>query len=122
MPGMADPYTAQGTEETLSEVVARYEKKGYTAQFSARAEGFVHCHKCGEETAAEQVPLRALHRFEGVSDPDDEAVVAALECPACGAWGTFVATYGPEASPEEQDVMGRFMVDEREHSNIQTGT
>jgi hypothetical protein len=35
-----------------------------------------------------------VFRFEGASDPDDEAMVLGLCCSACGARGVFVSAYG----------------------------
>jgi hypothetical protein len=106
--------------ETMTAILARYGQEGYETQFSSRPGGMVHCHACGEEEPAEQVPLEALHRCEGQSDPDDMAVVAALSCPACGANGTLVAGYGPTASPEDGEVLANLM-DDREHSDITPG-
>ena len=66
------------------------------------------------------VPMEALHRLEGASDPEDEAVVAALECPACGAWGTIVLSYGPQSSAEDAAVLAN-LIDDRRHSVIEPG-
>ena len=46
-----------------------------------------------------------MTRLEGASDPADQLIVVPLACPVCGARGTFVAHYGPEASLEEADVL-----------------
>lgn len=110
----------QGNEETLSQALARYEKSGFTAQFSARPGAMLLCHTCSEEEPADQVSLKGLHRFEGMSDPDEMAALAALECPGCGAWGTLVLAFGPSASPEDREVLMRFM-DDRRHSVIPAG-
>jgi len=56
-------------------------------------------------SAAEVVAVDALRRLEGASDPDDMIVVAAVSCPKCGAKGTLVLKYGPEATPEESEVL-----------------
>jgi len=44
-----------------------------------------------------------VYRFEGPSDPDEEAVVYALRCPRCGAQGALVSTYGAGADPALAD-------------------
>jgi hypothetical protein len=41
------------------------------------------------------------------------AVVAAIICPHCGQKGTLVMHYGPEATPEEDEVL-RDLEDRRE--------
>lgn len=108
------------SEESMTEVLDRYDTKGYDGSFSARLDGMVHCHSCQDDTPAAQVPLEALHRFEGTSDPQEENIVAALECPGCGALGTLVLPYGPNASPEEAEVLAT-LLDDRDHSGIEPG-
>ena len=44
-------------------------------------------------------------RFEGQSDPDDEAAAYALQCVHCGAKGILVTAYGPSSSAEEADIV-----------------
>ncbi len=107
-------------EEGVQSILGQYESQGFRSQFAARAGGMVHCFSCGDETPSDQVPLEALHRVEGVSDPDDEACVAAVECPACGVWGTLVLGYGTSASAEDSAVLANF-IDDRAHSRIQQG-
>ena len=43
--------------------------------------------------------VERVDRFEGASDPDDEAILLGLRCPECGALGTFTSGYGPSADP-----------------------
>lgn len=107
-------------EATLTEVLRQYETKGFTVRMTVRAGGIVRCHGCGQEEPAEQVPVEALHRFEGASDPEDMAALAAVECPACGEWGTLVLSYGPEGSAEDGEVLRRLM-DDRDHSVLRPG-
>jgi hypothetical protein len=96
-------YSSDGT--TLSAVLKEFEDAGYTGQFIARPDGMVKCVACGTEHAASSVELHELRRLEGASDPDDMVVVGALVCPGCGARGTIVLHYGPEATEEEDDVL-----------------
>jgi hypothetical protein len=44
-------------------------------------------------------------RYEGVSDPDDEAILLALRC-HCGRLGLYVAGFGPSASAADVAVLG----------------
>ncbi len=106
-----------GDATPLGEAVARFEAEGFTGQFGAREGGQVICFSCHTESPAERVELVGLIRAEGASDPDDMVAIAALVCPHCGAKGTVVLKFGPEASPEEDDVLER-LSDER----VATGT
>lgn len=94
------PYT-----ETIARVVDRLTKEGYSEQFRAEAEGLRAVH--GGTYAPEEVVVEKMARFEGISDPDDEAVVFAVRAPD-GTRGTFTCTYGPEEEDDiEQSVLRR---------------
>jgi len=97
-------YASDGT--TLVEIVRRFDADGWTGQFAAVEGGKVRCFTCHQDSDADEVPLDALQRTEGASDPADMVAVAALTCPHCDARGTVALKYGPEASPEEADVLG----------------
>lgn len=113
MPTMSD-------EQDIPEILREYEAKGFTGQFSVREAAMMHCHGCSEDSPAAQVPVEAMHRLEGNTDPEDEAIVLALECPACGAWGTAVLPYGPASGPEDAAVLAELM-DDRDHSVVDQG-
>jgi hypothetical protein len=94
--------------ETMSAALARLEADGYTDEFRAVADGLRHLHDDGEShvMAPEDLTVREVVRFEGASDPDEEAAVFALEC-ECGIKGTYVVTYGPGMSPDDNEVVLR---------------
>jgi hypothetical protein len=96
-------YASDGT--TLVEVIRRFEEDGFNAQMAAEEGGVIRCFACRQTSPAAAVSLHVLRRTEGASDPDDMVAVAALECPKCGARGTVALKYGPDASPEEHDVL-----------------
>jgi len=92
---------------TLSEILAFYEAEGFTAQFGTRPGGNIICFSCHVETPADECELVSLSRTEGASDPDDMLAVAALRCHNCGAQGTLIMNYGPEATEDDADVLRR---------------
>ncbi|HYX45021.1 MAG TPA: hypothetical protein VE760_08270 [Acidimicrobiales bacterium] len=97
-------FASDGT--TLLEVIRRLEADGYTGQMAAEEGGLIRCYTCRQDSSACDVHLEVLRRTEGASDPADMVAVAALTCPRCGARGTVALKYGPEASPEEDEVLG----------------
>ena len=99
-------YASDGT--TLVEVIRQLESDGYAGQFAAAEDGQVLCFTCHQRSAAGEVHLDMLRRTEGASDPDDMVAVAALTCPHCGAKGTVALKFGPEATPEESEVLRLF--------------
>lgn len=82
------------TMETLTEASRRLRSIGYTAEFSASPEGDLRCRSCGTRQAPEGIEIRETVRFEGDSNPDDEAILLALSC-AEGCLGQYSAAFGP---------------------------
>ena len=92
---------------TLAELLASFEVEGYRTQMVARPEGHVLCTSCHRESEAAEIQVDGFERAEGASDPDDMLAVVALVCPICGAHGTLVLGYGPEASEVDAEVLAR---------------
>jgi hypothetical protein len=85
--------------ETVTDAIAQLEAEGYRSDFSF-TDGSVRCAACMANHEPTQIVVRHTFRFEGETDPGDEAIVLGLECPACGVKGIVVSAYGPDASPE----------------------
>jgi hypothetical protein len=95
---------------TVLEAVRELEAEGFGANFALRGDG-VHCGVCGEDHLVGAAEVVRVYRFEGPSDPDEEAVVYALRCPLCHAGGSLVSAFGPGADPEVADRL--VLLDER---------
>ncbi len=87
------------TAESVTEAIALLEADGYRSDFLV-GNGAVTCHACGRTHPPAQLIVKHTFRFEGDTDPGDEAIVLGVECPECGMRGIIVSSYGPEASPE----------------------
>ena len=87
---------------TVLDAVHQLEAEGFGESFSLRPDG-LHCGACGTSHLTSAAEVVRVHRFEGPSDPDEEAVVYALRCPVCGAGGMLVSSFGPAADPEVVD-------------------
>jgi hypothetical protein len=85
--------------ETVLEAVQLLEREGYTASIDVRTDGMVHCATCSHSHPVGEALVDRVFRFEGASDPDDEAIVLAVRCPRCGAKGIIVSGFGPSADP-----------------------
>ena len=95
---------------TVLEAVHLLEAEGFGASFSLAPDG-LWCGARGERHVADTAEVVRVFRFEGPSDPDEEAIVYALRCPVCGAGGSLVSAYGPGADPEVADRL--VMLEER---------
>ena len=54
--------------------------------------------------AADEVTVDEVYRFEGASDPGDEAILFAISMP-CGHRGALPAAYGKDTPPDVADVV-----------------
>ena len=95
---------------SLGEVLATLEAAGFGGQMAARPGGRLLCVSCHQETPAADLPVEALGRTEGASDPDDMLAVVGVTCPHCATKGTAVLGYGPEATAEDAEVLVRLGV------------
>lgn len=95
---------ASGASSVL-ELIAHYEERGFTDEMVLAGTAEVRCASCGTSQRAARYRLRDQRRTEGASDPDDMALVVALECPNCSARGTLALKYGPDASRQEAEVL-----------------
>lgn len=84
---------------SVTEAIALLEADGFRSDFSF-ADGRVQCRGCGTPHRPAQLVVRHTFRFEGMTDPGDQAIVLGVECPTCAVKGIVVSAYGPEASRE----------------------
>lgn len=66
--------------ETLVEAMARLRTSGYVNDFVASPDGNLVCRSCDTHQDPESIEIRETVRFEGDSNPDDEAILLALAC------------------------------------------
>ncbi|MXV16935.1 phosphoribosylpyrophosphate synthetase [Hufsiella ginkgonis] len=80
---------------TLSEAVEDLKGRGYTYEFNAD-HACLYCEKISEKFQATDLVITAVYRFEGMSDPDDNVVLYALESKS-GHKGILIDAYGAYA-------------------------
>jgi hypothetical protein len=111
----------EGEDETILDVLAELESRGFTGQFMPREGGQVECLTCHRLSPADETVFRHLRRLEGASDPDDMLAVVGLACPHCSAQGTAVLGYGPEAATVDTEVLARLEDARRRRDERETG-
>jgi hypothetical protein len=85
--------------ESVLEAVQLLEREGYTGNTTVHENGTLTCGVCRETHPIDGALVDQVFRFEGTSDPDDEAIVLGMRCPACGVQGVIVSAFGPNADP-----------------------
>ncbi len=88
--------------ETLSEATTRLAFAGYDEDYQAHDGGLV-CGSCGASLDPAEMTIDEIVRFEGESDPGDEAIVYALDS-GCGHRGLYIAAYGVGATADDTAV------------------
>jgi hypothetical protein len=88
---------------TLAGVVDDLGRRGFREQF-VPARGGLRAVGTGRTFPPDQIAIRERYRFEGVSDPDDMAIVYALETRS-GIRGTLADAFGVYADPAVGAVM-----------------
>jgi hypothetical protein len=83
---------------TVTEALAELAADGYGDDLRFVG-GAVVCGDCGTTHPTNDIEVDRVFRFEGPSDPADEAIVLGLRCPRCGAKGAIVSAFGPDADP-----------------------
>jgi hypothetical protein len=91
-------------EVSVTEAIARLRRDGYDADFSADGDA-LRCGSCRCTMDPGTVTVDAAYRFEGESDPDDEAAVFALTCLECNVKGIYVVAYGPSMGADDAAVV-----------------
>ena len=89
--------------DTLSEAVNGLKGRGYTIDFNIK-DNFVICDVTPLALSPDEFVIAEFYRFEGNTDPADEAVVYAIESKH-GHKGILVNGYGPEADTAGADLV-----------------
>ena len=92
------------TYDTLSEAINGLKERGFTIDFNLEHDSII-CHETPLSLKANEFEIAEVYRFEGNSDPADEAIVYAIESKH-GDKGTLVNGFGISA-----DLLSNEMVE-----------
>jgi hypothetical protein len=92
--------------ETLSEAVDRLRSAGYRDSFQPDA-GRLRALAAGRLFAPEELVVDEIIRFEGPTDPGDEAILFALRSDDGAVRGTYAAGYGAGVDPANAELVRR---------------
>ncbi|MBL7737617.1 MAG: hypothetical protein JNK14_00230 [Chitinophagaceae bacterium] len=92
--------------DTVSAAVNGLKQRGYTMDFNL-TENCLICH--GDKFNVEDFEITEFHRFEGNTDPADEAAVYAVESNK-GLKGVLVTGYGPSAEGMSSEMAKKLLM------------
>ncbi len=91
--------------DTLSQALADLQQRGYTEDFNLLEDG-VECKAQQSTFTPECFNVVEVYRFEGMTDPDDNAVLYAIETDT-GLRGTLVDAYGTYAEALSPEMLAK---------------
>lgn len=96
------------TYDTVSEAVSGLRKRGFTTDFN-REFDCITCQTKALSLAPHEFEITEVYRFEGDSDPADEAVVYAIESKH-GVKGVLVDGFGPSSETASEAMIEKLAV------------
>jgi hypothetical protein len=90
--------------DTVSEAVVYLTELGYVDDLQLRPEGLLDATTGNAHPLATAV-VDHTFRFEGPSDPGDEAIVLGVHCTEWDRKGVVVSAYGPDADADEAALL-----------------
>jgi hypothetical protein len=95
--------------ETLTEALTDLKKRGYSNDFNLQPEA-IECGPLNLRLRPEDFHVDEIHRFEGMTDPDDSTILFAVSSSA-GVRGVIVDAYGAYADSLSHGMLQRLRVD-----------
>jgi len=95
--------------ETLSDAISDLRKRGYEHDFNLRSE-WIECQPLNVQLKPTDFHVDEIHRFEGMNNPDDSAILFAIQSPT-GVKGILVDAYGAYAESLNPEMIKRLTID-----------
>ncbi len=99
------------TYETLSQAISGLQGLGYTSDFNLRRE-WIECQSPSRRLMPDDFHVDEVHRFEGMTNPDDSSVLYAISSPD-GIKGLLVDAYGAYAEAVSPEMLKKLHIDSR---------
>jgi hypothetical protein len=100
--------------DTLSEAIFSLKNQGYTNDFNLHPE-WIECPPLKLRLEPDEFHVDQVHRFEGMTNPDDSAILFAVSS-SSGLKGLLVDAYGPYADSLSPIMVKKLTIDS--HTNI----
>lgn len=99
-----------GSSVTLSETMNELRKEGYTEDFNLK-QNCLECRQGEFKIFAEDFKIDKYFRFEGQSDPDDQAILYAISSDHYQLKGVLVNAYGIYSDPITDEMLQKLKMD-----------
>ncbi len=99
-----------GSNVTLSGTMNELRKEGYTEDFNLK-QNCLECHEGEFKIFAEDFKIDKYFRFDGQSDPDDQAILYAISSDRYQLKGVLVNAYGIYSDPITDEMLRKLKMD-----------
>ena len=93
-------------ERRMAGVIDRLTRAGYSDTFRGEAGG-MHALRADHLHRPEELVIDSIERFEGISDPEDEAILLAIHSRTDGCRGTYTLPYGKNMPDLDAELLAR---------------
>ena len=97
------------TYVTLSETMNDLRSQGYTEDFNLR-QNCLECRNGEYQVFADEFKVDSFYRFEGESNPSDEAILYAISSDKYNLKGVLVNAYGIYSEPVADEMMEKLEI------------
>jgi len=97
--------------DTLLDALNGLKQRGYTTDFNLAFDK-VKCNETGVHLSPFEFEIIEHHRFEGVSDPEDEAVIYVIQSKDGTMKGTLVTGYGIYTESLSEELLQKLSMHE----------
>lgn len=94
--------------DTLSEATNDLQKRGFTHDFNLEKDK-IYCKQLNMYYRPKEFSITEVYRFEGMSNPDDNSVVYAIET-SNGDKGILVDAYGAYAESISEEMLRKLKI------------
>jgi hypothetical protein len=98
--------------DTVSVALNSLKKRGFTRDFNIAFDKII-CKETNECLNPHEFEITEVYRFEGESNPSDEAVVYAVESQDGNIKGVLVNAYGLYADPMSDDMIKKLSINRK---------
>ena len=109
---MNDPKIKVPIMRDMTTVLKTMSEQGFTANFKVTEQG-LECLDTNKVYQPDDLLVVNFYRFEGISDPDDNSILYAIEA-TDGTKGTLMDAYGAYSDPMIERFMKQVKIEEKE--------
>lgn len=95
--------------DTVSSALNSLKSRGYSRDFNLKFDRLI-CRDSGDLLNPSEFEITEVYRFEGASNPSDEAVVYAVESHDGKMKGVLVSAYGTYSDPISEEMIGKLSI------------